>query len=258
MTPVDPIQPADVEAYVDDQLNAGRRIEVEAYLSEHPEIAARVMADLAIKGELRLALAEGHQRHGRPETREAARRLQSALARGRVFRSFQRLAATVALIAVGWGLSHQIGPLTVSEVVASVPPPAFVEEALRAHGTSMLRETMPSQKETSLYDPAEIRSATAIVMPEIPKDWTVSDVQVFPSAFGPSVEMAITRDSHIRLSLFAVRPGSFAVMPVAIARQGEVQASYWQIGDVAYALVSNAEDAVNLKGEAERLALSLY
>lgn len=258
MTPVDPIQPADVEAYVDDQLNAGRRIEVEAYLSENPDIAARVMADLAIKGELRLALADGHQRHGRPETREAARRLQGALSRGRIFRSFQRLAATVALIAVGWGLSQQLGPLTVSTVEASVPPPAFVEEALRAHGTSVLRQTMPSQQESSDYDPAEIRSATAIVMPGIPKDWRVSDVQVFPSAFGPSVEMAIVRDNDIRLSLFAVRPGSFAVLPVSLVRQEQVQASYWQIGDVAYALVSGTEDAVNLRVEAEQLARTLY
>lgn len=257
MKPVDPIQPGDVEAYVDDQLDTARRIEVEAYLSENPDIAARVMADLAIKGELRLALAEGHS-HGRPQTREAARRLQSALSRGRVLRSLQRLAATVALVAVGWGLSHQYGPLSVSEVVASVPPPPFVEEAIRAHGTSMLRQTMTSQAEAPRYDPTEIRSATAIVMPDIPKDWTVSDVQIFPSAFGPSVEMAISRGEHSRLSLFAVRPGSFNVQPVSLLKEGDVQASYWQIGDVAYALVSNDESASKLKDEAESLARSLY
>ncbi|WP_377297298.1 anti-sigma factor family protein [Rhizobium sp. SGZ-381] len=257
MKPVDPVQSADVEAYVDDQLDAGRRIEVEAYLSENPDIAARVMADLAIKGELRLALAEGH-RHGRPETREAARRLQAALSRGRIVHSLQRLAATVALVAAGWGLSSHFGPFTVSEVVASVPPPAFVEEAIRAHGTSALRHTMHSQQEAPRFDPTEIRSATAIVMPDIPKDWQVEDVQIFPSAFGPSVEMALTDGDKTRLSLFAVRPGSFAVQQVSDVTQDAVKASYWQIGEVAYALVAHAENATNLRGEAERLAKSLY
>lgn len=257
MTPVDPIQTSDLEAYIDDQLDAARRIEVEAHLSEHPEIAARVMADLAIKGELRLALA-GNRHPGRAETREAARRLQSALSRNHHFGRLQRLAATVALIAGGWALSTQFGPLTVSPVEASTPAPSFVEEAIRAHGTSLLRETMPSQAGSAHYDAGEIRSATAIVMPQIPKGWVVSDVQIFPSAFGPSVEMSVTDESQVKLSLFAVRPGFFAVQPVTLARDGAVDASYWQIGEVAYALVSERQDASRLKTEAEQLARSLY
>ena len=122
----------------------------------------------------------------------------------------------------------------------------------------MLRETMPSQTGSARYDAKEIRSATAIVMPDIPKDWTVADVQIFPSAFGPSVEMSVTDEDKVKLSLFAVRPGFFAVQPVSQARDGSVEASYWQIGEVAYALVSEKQDAPRLKTEAERLARSLY
>ncbi|MFD1746314.1 anti-sigma factor family protein [Rhizobium helianthi] len=256
MTPVDPIQTSDIEAYVDDQLDASRRIEVEAYLSENPEIAARVMADLAIKGELRLALSDSHHQ-GRADTREAARRLQAALSRGVYLRPLQRLAATVALVAAGWMLSNHFGPLTVSPVEASTPAPAFVEEAIRAHSTAALRESMTSQG-SSTFDPAEIRSATAIVVPQIPKEWKVSDVQIFPSAFGPSVEMSLMDESQTKLSLFAVRPGFFAVQQVAQAREDGVEASYWQIGEVAYALVSERQDAPRLRQEAERLARSLY
>lgn len=257
MTPVDPIQNSDLEAYIDDQLDAGRRIEVESHLSENPDVAARVMADLAIRGELRLALSGGRN-HGTAETREAARRLQSALSRGAYLRSFQRMAATVALVAAGWMLSQQYGPLSISKVEASTPAPSFVEEAIRAHDTSMLRESMPSQAGSSHFDAAEIRSATAIVMPQIPGEWKVSDVQIFPSAFGPSVEMSLTDEEQKKLSLFAVRPGFFAVQQVAQAREGSTQASYWQIGEVAYALVSERQNAPRLKDEAERLARSLY
>ena len=52
MKPVDPVLDTDLSAYVDNQLDINRRIEVEAYLSENPVIAAQVMADLSLKGEI--------------------------------------------------------------------------------------------------------------------------------------------------------------------------------------------------------------
>ena len=42
---VDPVTDADLDAYVDDQLDVTRRIEVEAFLSTRPEAAARVMSE---------------------------------------------------------------------------------------------------------------------------------------------------------------------------------------------------------------------
>ncbi|MGE7369544.1 anti-sigma factor family protein [Neorhizobium sp. NPDC001467] len=257
MKPVDPILPSDIDAYVDDQLDTARRIEVEAFLSRRPEIAATVMADRSIRGELRLALATAPI-HGRPETRDAARRLQGALSRHRIIHSLQRAAAIAMLLGAGWVANSTIGPFTPSTVEASTPAPSFVDAAITAHTTSKLRETMPSQTEATSYDTAGIRSATAIVMPEIPADWRVKDVQIFPSAFGPSVEVTILRNGGERLSLFAVRPGNFAVQQAALTRSSGVQASYWQIGDVAYALVSETDRSDRLRDEAQTLADTLY
>ncbi|MGO7465393.1 anti-sigma factor, partial [Rhizobium ruizarguesonis] len=48
---------ADLNAYVDGELDVARRIQVESYISENPAIAAKVMADLSVRGEMRLALA---------------------------------------------------------------------------------------------------------------------------------------------------------------------------------------------------------
>lgn len=258
----DPIVDFDLDAYVDGQLDLPRRIEVETYLSTHPAIAAKVMADLSIKGELRLALAGPHPQ-GRAQTREAARRLQATLSRGRVFSAARRVAAVAALLVAGWVANSHFGPFTPTQVSASVPVPAFVEEAVRAHQTTLLRGRMPSQPEAPDYDPNDIRSATAIVMPEIPRDWRVADVQIFPSAFGPSVEMAIIPVEGPRLSLFAVRPGSFAVQRVLRHSADGVEASYWQIGEVAYALVSDArpdggDNGSDLEDKALNLFASLY
>lgn len=256
MTLTDPILPSDLDAYIDEQLDVSRRIEVEAYLSEHPEAAARVMADLRVRGELRLALARSDV-HCRPATREAARRLQGALSNRRLFRAFQRFAAALALVTIGWAANGYLKPFEPREVIASVPTPAFVEEAVRAHGTAMLREQMPSQHEAPDFDAAEVRAATGIVMPELPDDWQVTDVQIFPSAFGPSVEMAILQEGESRISLFAVRPGTFSVEPVTEAQVADAQASYWQSGEVAYALVADRGNATDLQRQAETLARNL-
>ncbi|MGK0631806.1 anti-sigma factor family protein, partial [Bordetella bronchiseptica] len=51
----------DLNAYVDGQLDPARRIEVEDFLSRHPEEAMRVMADLRQRDALRWALGASQQ-----------------------------------------------------------------------------------------------------------------------------------------------------------------------------------------------------
>ncbi|WP_112806933.1 anti-sigma factor family protein [Ensifer sp.] len=257
MTSVDPILESDLHAYVDDELDVARRIEVEAYLSERPAAAAQVMADLRVRDELRMALADQKPRP-RPETREAARRVESILARRQVYDVFRRAAVVLAFVGIGWAGHANLGPLGATEVVASVPPPVFVEEALRAHRTTLLRERMPSQPEVTEYDRADIRSATAIVLPVLPQDWKVIDAQIFPSAYGPSVELAVEPEAGQRLSLFAVRPGSFAVQKMLFTEKDGTRAAYWQIGEVAYALVSNSVPLDRLTTTARKLAREIH
>ena len=208
--PIDPIVEADFDAYVDDQLDAGRRIEIARYLSHHPEQAARVMSDLQARDELRLALTGMHSK-GSLETSEAARRLERGLMRNRLLGNLQRVAAIAVLVGFGWLAHAGFGPRIISEVVASTPPPAYVSDAVMAHRTSLVRAGMKSQSEVNNYDPAEIRAATAITMPQLLDRWNVKDVQLFPSTFGPSVEMEIGSDDLGQISLFAVRPGTFDV-----------------------------------------------
>lgn len=266
MTPhIDPVSDEDLQAYVDDQLTVARRIDVEAYLSANPSAASRVMADLRIRDELRLSLAEtprgASTATARIATTEAARRLERALSRERWLRGL-RIAATVALlIGAGWFANAQFGHLGVSRVVASDLPPAYVDDAVRAHRTALVRAGMPSQRAGQGYDPAEIRAATAIVMPALPEGWQVEDVQVFPSAFGPSVELAVKTKDLGTVSLFAVRPGGFDVVPATSVPKDELNAAYWQMGEVAYALVAQPGPEASpreIDRAAARLARSLY
>ena len=257
MTSHDPVIEADLHAYVDDQLDVGRRIEVEAYLSVNPSIAAKVMADLRVRDELRLALA-GMPTAVRQETRDAARVLENTMNRPRTVDVMRRAAAVALLVGAGWVAHGWIDPGSIGEVVASVPPPQFVEEAMRAHQTAEPRKQMPSQIEAGRFDPAEIRAATAIVLPAMPTEWSVRDAQVFPSTYGPSVELEVEPQSGERLSLFAVRPGNFSVQQVLLKQDGQTNAAYWQIGEVAYALISETENADKLAEQARKLARTLY
>ncbi|TIU68896.1 MAG: anti-sigma factor, partial [Mesorhizobium sp.] len=149
------------------------------------------------------------------------------------------------------------GPVAVTKVVASTQPPAYVEEAVRAHRTTLMREAMTSQREAPDYNPGEIRAATAIVMPSLPGDWKVRDVQIYPSRFGPSVEMALETKDLGLVSLFAIRPGTFDVVKPAVAPSGDISSAYFQIGEVAYAVVARS-DARDLDRAAETLARTLY
>lgn len=253
----DPITETDLAIYVDDQLSPERRIAVEAYLAERPLEAARIMGYLRQRDELRLAFAVPAGT-GTPRTTEAARRLERSLRRRRFAAGLRRIAALGLLVTAGWLAHAEFGPLGVRQVEASGQPPAFVKDAVEAHRTSIIRAGMDSQPEATRYDPAEIRSATAIVMPQIPADWTVDDVQIFPSAFGPSVELAVNAGALGHVSLFAVRPGGFDVIAASLVDEEETTAAYWQVGDVAYALVTNGADRNALDSTAEELARTLY
>jgi len=248
----DPITEDDLNAYVDDHLEVGRRIAVEAHLAAHPALAARMMGDLRVRDELRLALA-GWPGAPRPRTTEAARRLERSLGTGRLIAFGQRAAAVVALVGAGWLGHASLG----TALVAEPATPSFVEDAARAYATTVLRARMSSQPEVAAYDPAELRAETAIVMPALPDDWVVRDVQVFPSRFGPSVDMALDTAEFGRVSLFAVRPGGFAVVTPTMATVGATEAAYFQIGEVAYAVVAGVE-ADGLDRAARRLFASLH
>jgi anti-sigma factor RsiW len=257
--PIGSITEADLHAYVDDQLTTERRIAVEEHLSRHPELAARIMADLRMRDALRVAMTEVPPRQVvlGLHTRDTARRLDKALARDASFLRVRRVAAIAALIAVGWFAHVEFTTMGSWTAATASVLPGYVKEAERAHRTALLRASMQSQALQPNFNRDEIRAATAVTVPELPGDWQVLDVQIFPSSAGPAVEMAIKTADLGTLSLFAVRSGRFDVLPATVAASGEVKAAYWQIGDSAYALVGNA-DGKALSQAAAKLATTLY
>ena len=205
MTDTATILDADLDAYVDNQLDADGRLRVETYLARHPDVAARVMADLGMRTTLRLAVAADVVT-GRPETREAARHLSAGLAGLRMWMAIRRVAAVALLVSAGWVAHSSFGPLAMREVNASVPPPAFVEQAVRAHQTALVRKGMPSQTQAKTYDREDIRAATAIVMPRTMDIGVMSRPVIAISTVKPA--KATVRDVRRSASVVASDPRS--------------------------------------------------
>lgn len=248
----DPVTDKDLALYIDGQIDATRRLAVERHLAGNPGLAAEVMDELRVNNELRMSMSDVANAP-RPSSSQLARRLQGALGRRIWFGRLRPALAAVSLVAIGAFTG------SVATTAFTKPPalPEYVEAALRAHEVSMVRAVMVSQPEAPQYDRNELLSATAIVMPALPEDWDVRDVQVYPSRFGPSVEMVLQTPDLDRVSIFAARPGDFDVhQPSAVSHAGSALA-YWQIGEIAYAIVGSAGETEILKA-AQMLADTLY
>lgn len=250
MAAVDDVTEVDLDAYVDDQLDLWQRARVEQWLSARPDAAARVMADLHICDELRLATAVtpvGNHRTGR-----VAGRLARGITRDRRLRRALRLLPVCALMSAGWVAHTGIRPLS-----ASVPPPAVVEAALAARDAGNLRLSMPSQPAAREMDRVEIRAATGITLPYYDSGWTLRDAQIFPSPQGPGVEITFDTEDMGRLHAFAARPGDFAVTLPASEQRGRIAIVWFQIGETAHVLLAET-DTERLRVAAERLSRTLY
>ena len=248
----DPITEGDLLAYVDGQLPAMRRVEVEAHLARHPDDAAQVMADLRDRDALRAAYAPAPGA-GPDRLRAGARRIDRALAWQRVGARLRRAAVIVVLVGAGWLAHTEIGTFGVPETAASTVDPALVEEALQARQAVLVRARAASQRPSGAYDRADLEAATGLALPDLPADWRVRDVQVFPTRTGTGIEVSLTAVGLGDLSLFATRGTASAAGAGAVARSEDGGTATWQSGRTAYAL-SGPRDGSGLQDAAAGLA----
>ena len=242
----EPVSDIEIEAYVDGELDLDRQLAVERHLARSPTTAARVMADFASRTALRLtqpALATGQGL-----LIEAAEALGRQLARPprAPLAFFSRRRAGIAAIVVA-GVSAMVA---FAPRDATASPPPYVSSAVMAFQTGLIRAGMQSQPETLRFDPADVQRTTNIRVPTLPRGWQVTDVQLFPSADGPALQIMVhTPDARI-VSIFAVRSGVAApAHPVAL-RHGGASVAYWRNGPIAYALTGiEAPEALDLAAE---------
>jgi anti-sigma factor RsiW len=239
----DPVGELEIDAYLNDQLDLAGRIAVEESLARNPVLAARVMEDLRIRDALQATLRGTPVAPGQG-TLLAARRLQRGLGMTQLGRGARRVGLAAACVALGWLVHWQVNSFGISTTEAAGLPPRFTVEALQAHRTSMLRAAMASQLEAPQFDRDEILRNTAIALPDFPRDWTVLDVQVYPSTLGPSVVVMFTMPDSGPLSLYMARSGTGLSTPLHIIGRGEKLTAYWRKGGLSVALTGQDEPAL--------------
>lgn len=241
----DRITDAEIDAYLDGELDLRRRLDVEDHLARTPDAAASVLADLRTRTALRLAQNEA----GAPPAAlvdaadKLSRRLtsrRSVLAAFTVRRLTAASALSVALIA---------GTLLVAPS-AFARTPSYVADAVMAYRTGILRAAMPSQIESRVLDLGEIRRNTRIRVPSLPEGWRVTDVQIFPSDEGPALQIMVRTVGGEEVSIFAVHSASSAPKSPVAVRKGSTSVAYWRSGDMSYALTGvETPEALDLAAE---------
>lgn len=257
----DPITDLDLMAYADGQLDAARRLTVEAHLATHPEDRAMVEAIMAQNAALRTALA-GIAEEPVPE------RLKAVLEREPrpLWRPTLQAASVLALVSAsaagGWWLGQGGG-------VAGVAPPAFLagldldaepDELVTIDSTG----AVPALAEEAVQlSPAWLADAVSLRLaaPGLGAAFSAPELQRLVEADGrPTVHFALDDPDGRRLSLYlqtrpATAPAQVRLAEGTSAAHGR-PAAYWQDGPLVWALTGDVQGA-DLRDLAERIAVAI-
>lgn len=234
--PIDPITDADLCAYVDEELDLRRRIQVMDHLSCNPALAASIMAQLRTRDVMRLS--KSVERSPRADVLASARRLDRKLSHFPI----QQLsrASIAAMVLLGGSLMlDEISEMFAPPASAAVP--SFVDEAVDTHNAARLREKMASESRDTVLDQAEIKQAMKITFPKPSQNWRVLDSRVVPSDEGPGLEISLDAGRGKPITFFAVPTKDQApAVPEAIKIDG-ASVAYWRTGDIGYALAGEID-----------------
>lgn len=208
---------------LDDAARPGERIVARRWRRRWPHIDFRLMHD-GTKGTL----------VGRRRDMSVPVANDNVAAQG--WRNLGRVAAISALLATGWIARGALGEFPQSAQAAT-----FLDEAAASHRAGLLRQQMASQVESATLNDAEIQRSTGIVLPRLPANWRVTDVQLFPTPDSPAIAIALVTEKGEHLSFFADRAETPAEGRPLIARRSSDMIAYWEAGDMAYALTGRAD-----------------
>lgn len=243
MTNPAPVTDVDLHAYVDDQLDAARRLEVEDYLAGNPEAAASVMSMLRMRDALRLCVQAPLTATG--PLRDSGQRLEQALRRQAAWRAMTRAmtragglaAAVLALVSVFAAATMGLLPPSRS---ANAAEAAFVDDALDAQRALLARQRMASQLETPRLDIREIEAVAGLTLPPLPANWRLRDVQLYPWDEGYSLGLTAEIEGIGPITLFVAPVQWLGKGALRTSRQAGEHVVYWRTGTLGFALSGQA------------------
>jgi len=267
--PFTPVSEAELHACADGQLTAERAAEVQAWLAERPDEAARVRAWEAQKRELRALFDPVLAEAVPPELRRRARRSPAGWRR-------PALAAAAALLLVavagsaGWGLR---GARDATLLAAASPRAGdtFAARAALAHAVYAPEVKRPVEvdgaHEEQLVTWLSRRMGAPMRAPHLQSlGYALEGGRLLPGEHGPVAQFMYRDEAAHRLTLYVSNDGTARALASAdlragdgarvdtafrFASEGALNVFYWQDGPFRYAITAAADRAALTRVSAE-------
>ena len=246
---------SDLHAYIDGQLDPARRIEVETWLAEDEEAARRVEAYRTQNALLHSLFDPVLKEPLSGELGELAEHLGARIAAAGARRhwwtqpGWQRLAASIAFVAVGLGvgwLGH--GQWAAVPTLQAERPSllSFAEEAAQAHtfyAHSRFEVEMGADDQEALNNWLSERLGRAVFGPDLTMvGYRLKGGRSLPTDTGTVAQYMYESDDANRLTLFVGVPQAAGQQAAfSFVKRGDIASFYWAEGSLSYALVGRFE-----------------
>ena len=243
-----PVTEDELHAYVDNELPAERRGDVEAWLAAHPDDAARVQSWRSMAEAL-------HARYDQVADEAVPKRLEiERLVQQPRKWLYGAIAATLAAFIVG----GSVGWLARGASAAPSVVQSFTMEALDAHRLYVVEVRhpveVPGSERAHLQQWLTKRCGWLVRAPELtPAGLKLLGGRLLPGAAGPASFMMYESASGERFTIYSAKSDAEATQ-MRYSVQGKESALFWADRGVAYVVVSGAADRDRLT----QIAQSVY
>jgi anti-sigma factor RsiW len=237
------VNEAELQAFIDGQLDKRRHTNVLAYLGRHPDQLERLAQYAAQKDELRHRL-DALDWDDDPTTAQLEQELAERLS-GRDRRAWLRRAASIVLLlgAGWWGhvvYDRYLEPRLPSLVVeAAYAHQVFGEDTQRpvelTATTATSRAEMIAWFTRHLGEPIEIPSLDAVGLRLI-------GGRLLPGGEGPIAQLIYEDGAGHRLTLALSSKPAYAGPEIKLVAVDGLTAGYWQDGELSYAVVAETSE----------------
>jgi anti-sigma factor RsiW len=243
-----PVTEDELHAYVDNELPAERRSDVEAWLASHPDDAARVQSWRAMAEAL-------HARYDSVIDEAVPKRLEiERLVRQPRKWVYGAIAATLAAFIAGGG----VGWLARGAAASPSALQNFTVHALEAHRLYVVEVRhpveVPGSERAHLQQWLTKRCGWLVRAPELaPAGLKLVGGRLLPGSGGPASFMMYEGTSGERFTIYTVKSDAKATQ-MRYAAQGRESSLFWADDGVAYAVVSSGID----RGRLTQIAQAVY
>jgi anti-sigma factor RsiW len=243
-----PVTEDELHAYVDNELPAERRSDVEAWLATHPDDAARVHSWRTMAEAL-------HARYDSVIDEAVPKRLEiERLVRQPRKWVYGAIAATLAAFVVGGG----VGWLARGAAASPSALQNFTVHALEAHRLYVVEVRhpveVPGSERAHLQQWLTKRCGWLVRAPELaPAGLKLVGGRLLPGSGGPASFMMYEGASGERFTIYTVKSDAKATQ-MRYAAQGRESSLFWADDGVAYAVVSSGID----RGRLTQIAQAVY